>query len=126
MLKRCLSFAFPLLLCHGLAAQQFTDAASYDAWKAAMASDPVTGTGPVDESPAGERSNCDCWIQPDASYTTINNQTQWNAAGFQNADDGNYGPVNIPFAFQHGTFYNQLYISVSLRRTTSCPCGLHC
>lgn len=106
--------ALPLLFVQGIRAQQFTDAASYDAWKASLASDPVVGSGPVDESPMGERSNCDCWVEPDGSYTTVNNQSQWNASGFNNGDDGSYGPINLPFMFQlYGTFYNQVYININ-------------
>jgi gliding motility-associated-like protein len=100
-----------------VSAQQFTDAASYDAWKAdqpVTVIPPPVDEGEVEEEPTGQRSNCNCWIEPDASYTTINNATQWNASGFQNADDGNFGPVNLPFAFQlYSNFYNQVYISTN-------------
>ncbi|MFN3875614.1 MAG: nidogen-like domain-containing protein, partial [Flavobacteriales bacterium] len=99
---------------NGLSAQQFTDAASYDAWKAAQAAPPVAGTGPVDGAPMGARTGCDCWVEPDASYITINNQNQWNAGGFNNADDGSHGPVSLPFAFQlYGSLFNQAYININ-------------
>lgn len=114
MLNRCHLFIALAFTATGLDAQQFTDAASYDAWKASIAPDPVEGTGPLDGPMMGQRSNCDCWIEPDASYTTVNNQTQWNAAGFNNADDGNHGPVNLPFGFQlYSNVFNQAYISTN-------------
>jgi gliding motility-associated-like protein len=113
-IRHLVSLVLLLTLPTRMLAQAFTDAASYDAWKASISSEPVQGTGPVGEAPASERSSCDCWVEPDASYNTVNNQTQWNASGFQNADDGSYGPINLPFAFQlYGTFYNQVYININ-------------
>ncbi len=62
----------------------------------------------------GTGGNCDCWVTPDASYTTINNATQWNASGFGNGDDGSYGPVNLPFSFNlYGQTYNTAYININ-------------
>lgn len=107
-----------------LLAQEFTDAAGYDAWKAALAAQPVMGTGPLDGAPMGERSGCDCWVEPDGTYTTINNQSQWNASGFNNGDDGSHGPINLPFAFQlYGTFYNQVYININGNLSFGQPYG---
>jgi hypothetical protein len=98
----------------------FQDGVSYDAWKAQwMATLPVepphpsppsTGTGTERDSAA----TCDCWVTPDASYTTINNNTQWTAAGFGNGDDGSYGPITLPFNFYlYGQNYTTAYININ-------------
>lgn len=93
------------------------DQASYDAWKL-VTHPPAPGTGvaPVPDPyvQRGGSATCDCWIMPDASYTTINNNSQWNAGGFQNADDGSYGPIMLPFQFYlYGTLYNTVYININ-------------
>jgi gliding motility-associated-like protein len=57
---------------------------------------------------------CDCWIQPDASYTLINNNSDWNASGFNSSDDGSHGPLALPFAFDlYGTNYLQAWINTN-------------
>ncbi|MBK9074774.1 MAG: hypothetical protein IPL77_07275 [Flavobacteriales bacterium] len=62
----------------------------------------------------GGGATCDCWITPDASYTTIDNNSQWDASGFHNADDGSYGPIMLPFQFYlYGSFYNVAYININ-------------
>ena len=62
----------------------------------------------------GTGGNCNCWKMPDDNYTTIDNATQWNAAGFGNGDDGSYGPVNLPFTFNlYGQTYNVAYININ-------------
>ena len=92
-----------LLTTLGVLAQVPFDQASYDAWKAAAVGVPepiVITPDMLDDAMAGQRNTCDCWIEPDASYITINNNSQWNATGFNNADDGSHGPINLPFPFQ--------------------------
>lgn len=59
-------------------------------------------------------ASCDCWVEPDNSYTTINNATEWTATGFGNGDDGAYGPVQLPFSFYlYGQYYTQCYININ-------------
>lgn len=56
------------------------------------------------------QSPCSCWIEPDGSYTTIDNDSMWNACGvFPNADDAGHGPILLPFPF---SFFGQLEDSV--------------
>src|SRR5690606_22466222 len=81
------------------------DAAAYDEWKSQFLSDVPTTLSPF----AGDLiakgggdpdsiATCDCWVEPDASYTTISNANpnEWTATGFANNDDGSYGPVDLP------------------------------
>lgn len=50
----------------------------------------------------GFRSSCDCWIQPDASYTLA----------MQPNDDGSSAQIPLPFNFQlYGTNYTSCYIN---------------
>lgn len=96
-------------------------AEEYDAWKAQFTTPapevPPHPTEDPDDGAGTERDSvitCDCWITPDASYTTINNSTEWNASGWGNGDDGSYGPVNLPFSFYlYGQNYNQVYININ-------------
>src|SRR5690606_3668455 len=80
---------------------------------------PAPGQGnahPVDDDDVarGGSATCDCWVTPDASYTTINNNTQWNASGWGNGDDGSYGPINLPFGFYlYGQTYTVAYININ-------------
>ncbi|MBK7946130.1 MAG: gliding motility-associated C-terminal domain-containing protein [Flavobacteriales bacterium] len=44
----------------------------------------------------------------------MDNNTQWNASGWQNGDDGSNGPIAIPFQFNlYGTSYNVVYININ-------------
>lgn len=52
----------------------------------------------------GGSSGCDCWIEPDASYTQI---TSW-PLGPLPFDDQSFGPITLPFTFN---LYNDLYTS---------------
>ena len=116
-------FGFLFLNVIEIAAQapSFPDAATYDAWKAQFVpahsvhagtelSKPVAAGKPK----GGGSGTCDCWIAPDASYTTINNNSQWNASGFQSDDDGSFGPITLPFQFYlYGQFWNTAYININ-------------
>lgn len=55
---------------------------------------------------------CDCWVQPDGSYTTIGT-TDWDFTGGAGADvDCSVGPLDLPFDFNfYGTSYNEFYIN---------------
>lgn len=96
-----------------------TNQAEYDAWKLTQllpVGDVVMlpdGTELV--PPDGARTSCDCWVEPDNSYTTINNNMQWNAAGgWNNADDGSHGPINLGFPFHlYGQNYFSAYINTN-------------
>lgn len=98
----------------------FTNLADYEAWKAQLAAQ--TPAHPPEHPPPppdggslrDSIASCDCWITPDASYTTINNNTQWNASGFGNGDDGSFGPVNLPFSFYlYGQNYSTAFININ-------------
>lgn len=106
-----------VLTALGGAAQAPHDQASYDAWKlATFPPAPNTGVTPAPDPyvQRGGSSTCDCWVMPDANYTTIDNNTQWDASGFHNADDGSYGPIVLPFQFYlYGTLYNTVYININ-------------
>ncbi len=100
----------------------FTSVEAYEAWKEQVAAEtPVVAPphpgGPQDGSAGTARDSvatCDCWVSPDASYTTINNSTQWNASGWGNGDDGSFGPVSLPFSFSlYGQNYTQAYININ-------------
>ncbi len=99
----------------------FNNVEEYNAWKAQQAAQtpatPPAHPAPPEGAPGTERdgvASCNCWITPNASYTTINNNTQWNASGFGNGDDGSYGPINLPFSFYlYGQYYTQAYININ-------------
>ncbi len=99
----------------------FTNHVDYDTWKMQFVNPQSTPLHPVDTTTAetndnsrGGMATCDCWVTPDASYTTIDNSTQWNASGWGNGDDGSYGPVNLPFGFYlYGQTYNVAYININ-------------
>jgi gliding motility-associated-like protein len=94
-----------------------TNAQEYDAWKQALAQtpDPVIITPEMlDIPPTGMRDICECWVEPDASYITINNNSQWNAGGFNSGDDGSHGPLALPFNFQlYGQNHSSAYININ-------------
>jgi gliding motility-associated-like protein len=96
--------------------QEPTNAHEYDAWKLTQIppSAPIIITPEMLDVPPADGRSCDCWVQPDASYTTINNNSQWNASGFHNADDGSHGPIALPFTFQlYGQNYSTAYININ-------------
>lgn len=105
----------------GLFAQTPPIGPGYDEWKAQVAASMphIPPAITVDEGNSngttrGGSGTCDCWHTPDASYTLINNNTQWNAGGGNNGDDGSYGPINIPFQFYlYGQYWNTFYININ-------------
>lgn len=110
----------PVAFALSLAAQDapvFNNAADYDAWKAQFATPDQPGPTHPSEQAAeedhsrGGSATCDCWITPDATYTTINNNTGWqNGTG----DDGFLGPINLPFGFfLYGQTYTSAYININ-------------
>lgn len=107
-----------LLLTGTVTAQHlvFPDMAAYEAWKAQQVLHPSHPTpGPDAEARGGgNTATCDCWIEPDPTYHTINNAAEWDAAGFNNGDDGSYGPVALPFSFfLYGQYWSSLYININ-------------
>ena len=82
-------------------AQQWpTNAEDYQQMKAAgtlpdrpvLSDREVTPIQPVIHAagtPKGGGNLCNCWVEPDSSYTTVDNSSQWDASGFHNPDDGN-------------------------------------
>ncbi len=117
------AFRHPLLIALGLiaapvVAQQYLGYPSYREWKAATygvtLSDPRNTVVTVPHELRGGAETCDCWHEPDGSYTEINNNSEWGACGFQNADDGSYGPIVLPFNFDfYGQLYNTVYINTN-------------
>ena len=115
-----------LSVCQAMFAQTFQNEEEYRRWKASL-----PGVGHVtfdtqEEAPAtrgeatepqlrgGSQATCECWHEPDASYSTINNNTQWNASGFNSTDDGSYGPLALPFSYYlYGQYYNSCYINTN-------------
>lgn len=99
----------------------FTNHVEYDTWKMQLMEQQPAPVHPVEVHPAGTdgdlrggTASCDCWVMPDASYTTINNSTQWNASGYGNGDDGSYGPIALPFGFYlYGQTYTSAYININ-------------
>jgi len=105
-------------LAVGTVSAQPFDQASYNAWKLANhPALPAPPNGTVVNDPYLQRgggTTCDCWITPDASYTTVDNSSEWDASGFHNADDGSYGPIILPFQFYlYGQFWNTAYININ-------------
>lgn len=99
----------------------FSNHVDYDAWKAQFitpqqAPTHPDGTNPTDteDHSRGGSATCNCWVTPNASYTTIDNATEWNAGGWGNGDDGSYGPVALPFSFYlYGQTYTSAYININ-------------
>ena len=114
-----------LALATGLFAQAppptITTHEEYDTWKMQLVPPQPPATHPVtppatgtDDNSRGGSATCDCWVTPNASYTTINNNTEWSASGFNNGDDGSYGPITLPFNFYlYGQNWNEAYINVN-------------
>lgn len=109
-----------------LHAQTYQNEAEYDHWKASLPgvahqvfdthieAPEARGTEPGLQLRGGSQATCECWHEPDASYSTINNNTQWNASGFNSSDDGSYGPVALPFSYYlYGQYYNACYINTN-------------
>ncbi len=108
----------PVLLLCSLTGfgQEPTNAHEYDAWKQVQipAPIPIVITPEMLDAPPGGARNCDCWVAPDASYTTVNNGSQWNAGGWHNGDDGSHGPLALPFNFQlYGQNHTSAYININ-------------
>ena len=101
------------------AAQEYMGYPSYAAWKAATYNvtidpHPHPAPPPVMEERGGGTGTCDCWHEPDGSYTTINNGSGWDASGWSSSDDGSYGPINLPFQFYlYGQYWNSAYININ-------------
>ncbi len=102
----------------GLHAQSLLPGSSgYDEWKAGLLTGNSTlvdlESGSILETRGGSVL-CECWIEPDPSYTLINNGSQWSASGTNNNDDGSYGPIALPFQFYlYGQYWNTAYININ-------------
>lgn len=56
--------------------------------------------------------NCDCWVEPDNSYTSSNVQDWPNCSGGGPGVDCWIGPINLPFNFCFfGQNFNQIYLT---------------
>lgn len=121
-MKRVPVFGISLLAAVIAVAQAPVGNEDYQAWKQAQA---LPVTAPVHPQvhpehqghPPGtfrDDDDCACWITPDPTYTTINNDSAWNASGWGNGDDGSFGPVTLPFSFMlYGQAYDQVYININ-------------
>jgi REP element-mobilizing transposase RayT len=99
------------------------DNEAYEAWKLSQIQHPQQATLPHPAASntvtgalrgGGGEAPCACWIEPDSSYTTIDNSTQWNAAGWNSNDDGSYGPIDLPFDFHlYGDTVTAVYTNVN-------------
>ena len=93
------------------------DEVSYQAWKEQFVTPQQVVTNDDPEFPAelrGGPATCDCWVQPDASYTTIDNDTDWDASGWSSSDDGSYGPITLPFNFYlYGQYWTEAFININ-------------
>lgn len=122
LMKRVPIFGISLLAAVIAVAQAPVGNEAYQAWKETQAL-PVTAPAHPQVHPqhSGHLANsfrdnddCACWVMPDSTYTTINNDTAWNASGWGNGDDGSFGPVTLPFSFMfYGQAYNQVYININ-------------
>ena len=120
MNKRYITFAFlsgAVTLCM---AQSPNAAQAYKAWKLTQIQHPqqVTSSHPVaSHASTGELRGgapCSCWITPDANYTTVSDTSGWDADGYNDSDDGSYGPITLPFGFQfYGTAETIAYININ-------------
>lgn len=112
------SLLFTLLVQAQTPPAGIQDAAAYDAWKAQFITAPQHV--PAVETPEapgtlrGGPGTCDCWVQPNSTYTTINNSTGWDASGWSSDDDGSYGPITLPFSFYlYGQYWTEAYININ-------------
>ena len=98
-------------------AQEYLGYPSYREWKAATfgvtLGHPRPTAVPQPELRGGA-ATCDCWHEPDGTYTEIDNGSEWGGCGIHNADDGSYGPIFLPFNYDfYGQFYNTVYINTN-------------
>ena len=91
-------------------------------WQASIVNFPQAHSAPVhpssDDDNADQRGggapDCDCWVAPTSSYHTIRNDTEWRAAGYNNGDDGSYGPIQLQFPFYlYGQTWTTAYININ-------------
>ena len=67
-----------------------------------------------DHQRGGGQIPCSGWVPPTSSYHTILNGSEWNAAGFNDPDDGSYGPITLQFPFYlYGQTWTTVYINVN-------------
>lgn len=106
------------LMAAPASAQEYLGYPSYREWKAATYGVTLVPHVPtvVTAHPElrGGAETCDCWHEPDGSYTTINNNSDWTAGGFNNTDDGSFGPLALPFQFYlYGQLWNSVFININ-------------
>jgi len=108
-----LLFIFSLFITQSILAQVITDSPLYQQLKASgqlgtvnIQANPaigqVKGKPTIKPHPTTKANSCDCYIEPDASYTL---------AMLPN-DDGSSALINLPFAFNlYGQNYTSIYIN---------------
>ena len=105
------------LMTAEVAAQDYLGFPGYREWKAATYGVTLGRPRPAASAQPqyrGGAETCDCWHEPDGSYTEIDNDSDWGACGFQNSDDGSYGPIALPFSYSlYGQTYNSVYINTN-------------
>lgn len=67
---------------------------------------------------------CNCWIEPDSTWTLLDNGTDWAAAGWNSGDDGSHGPIALPFEVGfYGDLYDQVFININGNVSFDTLCG---
>lgn len=66
-----------------------------------MVARPIEGDDGTPKGGGGGSDHCGCWIEPDASYSTL-----------PKFDDGSSSVINLPFQFNlYGDLYNSVYVN---------------
>ncbi len=118
MIHRYLAFLATVAFVGSCFAQYPVGSPGYDAWKLTQVQQEQTAISPSVEAGTlrSQRDNepCACWLTPDASYTTIDNVTDWDASGWSNGDDGSHDAIPLPFSFQlYGQSWDTAYININ-------------
>ncbi|MBP7515109.1 MAG: hypothetical protein KA791_11205, partial [Flavobacteriales bacterium] len=106
------------LMAAPASAQEYLGYPSYREWKAATygvtLGHPRPSATTQPELRGGGAETCECWHEPDGTYTEIDNGSEWGACGFHDPDDGSYGPIFLPFNYDfYGQLYNAVYINTN-------------
>lgn len=97
-------------------AQSGSSAEAYDLWKASLVPAHVGTTVPSAAPRGGGEpvETCNCWIEPDSTWTLLDNSADWTASGWNTGDDGSHGPITLPFEVGfYGDLYDQVYVNIN-------------
>lgn len=74
---------------------------------------PVIQPANMTKGGGGTGGDCNCWKDPDDSWTEIL-LNQWTSGGGGIGDDGSFGPINLPFQFNlYGQSYSSCHININ-------------